>query len=154
MFKNILFAKLTIWWLCKENSLNLGNSKFFPALLFHRKVLTMAPITAETFRLVACEMLFMDPNSSAREQAREFTEFFGTSYDVCEDVWRRINPTENVHPNAKPKHLLWALLFLFNYCTEKINCKLVGIRDPKTYRYWTWMFVDAIADLEGELVSW
>ena len=60
----------------------LAISKF----LWLRKVSTMAPVTAETFRLAACEMLFMDPNSSTREQAREFTEFFGTNYDVCEDV--------------------------------------------------------------------
>ena len=80
----------------------LAISKF----LWLRKVSTMAPVTAETFRLAACEMLFMDPNSSPREQAREFTEFFGTNYDVCEDVWRRIDPTNNVHPNSQPKHLL------------------------------------------------
>ena len=50
-------------------------------------------------------------------------------------------------------HLLWALMFLKMYAKEATTSRLAGGVDEKTYRKWVWLFVSAIADLEGDVVS-
>ena len=106
----------------------------------------MAAITAEDFRILACQMLNVNPNRVPREVVKAITGFFGTSVEVMADIWNRIDPIQNVHTDSEPKHLLWALLFLYHYNTEKVNCKIVGIGDPKTFRNWCWRFVAACVD--------
>jgi hypothetical protein len=40
--------------------------------------------------------------------------------------------------SARPRHLLWALVFLKVYASEDVHCCLVGYVDAKTYRKWAW----------------
>lgn len=87
---------------------------------------TMAQPTANDFRVLACEMLNINPNRVAREVEKAITAFFGTGVDIMEDIWNRIDPIANVHKDSKPKHLLWAMLFLYHYHTEQVNCRIVG----------------------------
>ncbi len=49
--------------------------------------------------------------------------------------------------DARPKHLLWALLFLKVYATESINSLICGA-DEKTCRKWSWTFVRLQSQLE------
>ena len=51
------------------------------------------------------------------------------------------------------KHLLWALFFLKVYETEENSANAVGKVDEKTYREWSWRFVEAISYLECDVVS-
>ena len=39
------------------------------------------------------------------------------------------------------------------YGKERNLCSLAGGVDKKTFRKWAWLFVDAIASLESEVVS-
>lgn len=78
----------------------------------------------------------------------------GTSYNICSEMWNLINPLETEDlQGSHTKHLFWALLFLKCYCTEPILTRVVGGVDAKTYRKWTWLFVDAIAKLKPGVVS-
>ena len=62
------------------------------------------------------------------------------------------------HSSAKPIHLLWALMFLKIYSTERVSRTIVGSsRNPtmeKTMRKWVRLFVRAISFLESEVVSY
>ena len=53
---------------------------------------------------------------------------------------------------ARPEHLLWALLFLKLYELEPVNASLARC-DEKTFRKWSWLFVEAIGDLDYIYVS-
>jgi hypothetical protein len=45
----------------------------------------------------------------------------GTTYDAASEAWNLINPSETAAlQGAKPKHLLWTLLFLNCCCTMPI----------------------------------
>jgi hypothetical protein len=43
--------------------------------------------------------------------------------------------------------------FLKTYTTETLLCQMSGIKDRKTFRKWSWKFVDVIAMLEPIIVS-
>jgi hypothetical protein len=90
---------------------------------------------------------------SASTEKREFRSSFGVTFEVCSDVWRRLDPKRGISKFAKPKHLLWAFVFLAVNGSEPVNCRLVGTRDQKSFRYWSWLFVEKIRNLESDVVS-
>jgi len=66
--------------------------------------------------------------------------------------------TESLLPDGcSPKHLLWALHFMKVYPKQAQGCAIVGASagavDPKTHHNWVWAFMDAIAELQDEVVS-
>jgi hypothetical protein len=86
---------------------------------------------------------------------KEICQFFlGTSYEICAELWNLIDPVLAMSKDAEPKHLLWTICFLKNYCTKKINTRIVGGVDEKTFRKWVWIFVPVIAKLTPEVVSY
>ena len=62
---------------------------------------------------------------------------------MCSIIWDTIEPEQNIPGNPLPKHLLWALMFMNLYLTETIITALAKA-DPKTFRKWTWLFIEAI----------
>ena len=44
-------------------------------------------------------------------------------------------------------------MFLKVYAKEGTMCALAGGIDPKTFRYWAWKFITAIANIEPAVVS-
>ena len=85
---------------------------------------------------------------------RRFREFFGCSAIVVILVWRRLSRTLQIPFGGEPKHLFWALLFMKVYPKEGILCKLINIKDPKKFRDRVKDFIEAIADLESDVVSY
>lgn len=84
---------------------------------------------------------------------RRFRAFFGASPAVCTDIWNLLKPRETMPRGSQPEHLLWALVFLKVYASEKVLSRLVGCPDEKTFRKWIHIFVDGISWLELSLVS-
>jgi hypothetical protein len=85
---------------------------------------------------------------------RQFKALFGTTAQVCVTLWELMSPETSMPKNARPKHLLWALLLLKVYGTETVLSSLVGGTTEKTYRKWAWCFIEGIAKLESSVVSW
>jgi hypothetical protein len=54
---------------------------------------------------------------------------------------------------AEPKHLLWSLVFIKVYSTEEVHCSIVGWPDPKTFRKWSWYFLEKTACLAPEIIN-
>jgi hypothetical protein len=60
-------------------------------------------------------------------------------------------------PNGvKPANLLWALMFLKLHCAESVLATLAGAGqksvDEKTFRKWTWLFVEEINHLKYRVI--
>ena len=87
---------------------------------------------------------------------RRFRQYFGTTPEICAEIWERLDPfktIEKVFHGVQIKHLLWALMFMKLYSTESVHASLAGGVDEKTFRKWTWIFVEAISLLEFDVVS-
>jgi hypothetical protein len=87
-----------------------------------------------------------------RSEEREFRSLFGVSAFVASKIWRRCGTIGSLPPGAKPKHLLWVLLFLKVYATESVHRSIVHT-SRKTWRKWVWLMVPVVADLAPHLVS-
>ena len=88
---------------------------------------------------------------------RRFRTFFGTSPQICELIWTNLDPFEQIapdYPGVQVVHLLWALMFMKIYAEESVHCGLVGGVDEKTFRKWTWLFVEYISYEEDRVVSY
>ena len=95
-----------------------------------------------------------DGGRSAAVFDARFITFFGIVSSVVADVWNRlIEKGDPELESAEPFHLLWALLFLKQYPTETVFCKLVGVRDEGTVRHWSQLFVRHIGYLVLDVVG-
>ena len=84
---------------------------------------------------------------------RRFRSHFGTTTSICVTIWEKTDPYNAIeYGRVEFKHLLWALMFMKIYTSENILASLAGC-DEKTFRKWVWLFIDAIANLEYEVVS-
>ena len=81
---------------------------------------------------------------------RDYRSFFGCSPVVCGVIWVRCNGFSST---TQPKHLLWALLFLKCYTTEKKLSTLVGISCRQHYREKVWPIIVKISSLRKSVVS-
>jgi len=75
---------------------------------------------------------------------RKFRAFFGTTPQICANVWDRLLTRRP--EKSTPDHLLWALLLLKQYHIESVNAALVGVSE-KSFRKWSLKFVRLLADL-------
>jgi hypothetical protein len=86
---------------------------------------------------------------------RRFQTVFGLPPHVVASAWSMIvvnGSLNHLGPRSfKPFHFLWALLWLKGYATEADNAARVGCCE-KTFRKWSWFYVECLANLDGELV--
>jgi hypothetical protein len=73
----------------------------------------------------------------------KFRAFYGVSPVVCETLWNLIKKKPQ---GSQPMHLLWCLHFLKCYKTERVNAGTMKV-DEKTFRLWTWRFIDLISSI-------
>jgi hypothetical protein len=105
------------------------------------------------FEQVGLDMLGMINRVRAATKRERFRAVFGKSPKVCSVLWKMCDPSANMPYGARLVHLLWALLFMKLYCAESVNSMIVGGVDEKTFRKWSWLFLEAIVDLECSVVS-
>ena len=76
----------------------------------------------------------------------------GVSFEVCANVWKRITLNGTMPPKAQPEHLLWALMKLNLYDTDKRQAVVIQ-HDKETVRLWVWKMLEAIVSLKDLVVS-
>lgn len=93
-------------------------------------------------------------HSSMKVKRRIFLDYFGTRPEIASSIWARIELKRSLPKNAMPHHLLWALLFMKVYGTERVMCDMVSTPavDPYTFRNWTNFFIKELAKLANEEV--
>jgi hypothetical protein len=84
------------------------------------------------------------------EQA--FRSLFGIGPAVCGHLWDHFSYWKWLPPKMRPKHLLWALLFLKVYSTEAVLSSIAKT-SRKTLRKWVWLLLPLIADMRPFVVS-
>jgi len=75
---------------------------------------------------------------------RDEKSLFGVSSLVAYAVWESIYIS--LPNSSQPEHLLWALIFLKTYSSERTH-SLIAQCDPKTFRKRSWEFVMYISNL-------
>ena len=93
---------------------------------------------------------------SERCTLRRFRSHFGTSPEICAEVWNALqgNPRiQNQIDSAYPKHLLLGLMLLKTYAVEEVLAGKVGV-DEKTFRKQAWRLIYAIASLHRDVICW
>jgi hypothetical protein len=85
---------------------------------------------------------------------RRFVSFFGIEPSLVSVVWTLVILSGRLASlqRIEPVHFLWALLFLQCYDTNERNAAMCGC-DEKTFRKWSWFYLEAIADLDQDVVS-
>jgi DDE superfamily endonuclease len=119
-------------------------------------MMTARVLSADGMSNAAREALGMPLNKVfvADKENKVFRGFFGAPVEVVADIWNRILPLihDEYKASAKPKHLLWALVFIKIYSTEEVHCRIVGWPDPKTFRKWSWYFLQKIANMKDDVI--
>lgn len=79
------------------------------------------------------EYLYMRKGISCTAQTsiRQFRNTFGVTSFMCSVIWYKLEKL--IPQEGRPKHLLFALLFLCCYATEHVNAMATGA-DEKTFR--------------------
>ena len=96
--------------------------------------------------------LFSEAAQSDRSHATQnqhFKALCGVHPTVCVFVWGELKWSILVKDACKPKHLLWALIFLKTYTTESSLAVAIGV-DEKTLIF---IIIYAISDLEDDWVG-
>jgi hypothetical protein len=109
-------------------------------------------VEPEIFLRLGNEMMGRHHKAAANTESRRFHATFGTSPFICALLWAMLEPCKVMPICVHPKHLLWALMFLKLYVSEHVNCAMAGGVDEKTYRKWTWLFINGIASLAESTV--
>ena len=113
-------------------------------------------ITPEHFERIA-RNLTVSKNAyknvlSEKQTEREWRSLFGTTSVVAAEIWNRIDIPAPYNARAEPKHLLYALVLLHKYPTDKAAAKIVNCH-CNTFRKWAWIFIEAIFNLHQNVVS-
>jgi len=103
------------------------------------------------FFLLGMEILKRDIVPCNQTNLRLFKQSFGVSPIVMMQCWVLL-VEHGRNTRMKPKHLLWACLFLKTYGKEGTHCALVQC-DPKTFRRWVWAVIRSISFVESLVVS-
>jgi hypothetical protein len=111
--------------------------------------------TPEDFEKLGGEIMARNTDGgSAAVFEAQFVTFFGVICMVVANVWNRlVDKGDPELESAEPFHLLWGLLFLKQYPSETLFCKLVGVRDEGTVRHWSQLFVRHISYLVSDVVG-
>jgi hypothetical protein len=114
----------------------------------------MTKVTEGKMQEIAIDVLSL-PSWNAAEEDRIFRGFFGASIGVITTLWNLVEPLiDGAHMRgAQPKHLLWALVLVKVYSTEDVHRRIVGWPDSKTYRKWSWYFLDLAASLRDDVIE-
>ena len=95
---------------------------------------------------------------TAAMEDRRFRSNFGVGIAIVMKVWLMLWEDGLRPKKSKPKHLLWTLYFLNVFPREAPGCSTVGgskgAIDPKTLQKWVWLFIERIAELADEVVSY
>ena len=83
---------------------------------------------------------------------RRFISLFGVTLQICYLLWCMLDVANEGPEGACVCHLLWTLMFLKTYNTNDnlaADCKV----DPKTFRKWKWLLLEALVCLHEQVVS-
>ena len=120
---------------------------------------TARSLSADEFEELGRYVAKYGHTNSEKVRLRRFKAEFGVAPDVVVDAWdllleskflqSLLNGTSRQPKN--PEHLLWALMLLKQYSLTTVLAKTVKV-DEKTFRKWSWIYLQALAELDRVVV--
>jgi hypothetical protein len=89
----------------------------------------------------------------AQQQDALFRESFGCGPLVALNAWSMLEKQGQMPPGGTTEHLLWTLQLMKVYGKTHTLCRLCGGVDAKILRKSVWEFIEALGDLEADVVS-
>ena len=130
------------YYLCLAQSTMIASRYILTAILLASLLCHGICASESDFLLAAREMGFVE--------TRNFLSSFGCTVAVITTLWNLIDPSNIC--SARPKHLLWALLFLKTYAKEATLCAIAKT-NRTTFKTWAWLMLRHIAALRFHIVS-
>ena len=96
-------------------------------------------MTSQDFINISSHLMSYNRHHTA--SSRDFHSLFGTSPEVCSEIWNMV-----AEDNDKPFNLRIALYFLKNYPTETILCSFFHLSE-KTMRKILWEWVERLSNM-------
>ena len=104
------------------------------------------------FRMELVKILNLNEKLCKNTLKEKFRCHIGCSFEVCADAWNRMVERDSLPSGAKPKHLLWTLMFLMLYDTQRRSSVVLN-SDKKTIRKWNGIMLRALFDIKDTVVS-
>ena len=104
------------------------------------------------FRRELVKILNLNTKLCENTLKEKFRSHIGCSFEVCADAWNRMVERESLPSGAQLKHLLWTLMFLMLYDTQR-RSSVVLDSDEKTIRKWNGIMLRALFDIKDTVVS-
>ena len=104
------------------------------------------------FRRELVRILTMNENLSENTLKELFRSHIGCSFEVCADAWNRMVARDSLPGDAKPKHLIWTLMYLKLYDTQR-RSSVVLRSDADTIRKWRNIILRALFGIKDTVVS-
>jgi hypothetical protein len=112
----------------------------------------LVTIPPDTFAYHGRRMMNRHYALAERTEMRRFRALFGCSPLVCSRAWSKLKRFKLLPKGGAPSNLLWALLMMKLYDSEVVHSAIAGV-DPKTFRKWSWEFIEALSNLDAKVVS-
>ena len=94
-----------------------------------------------------------DVKRVASSKEKDFQAHFGCMPLVCATLCNHLQVTDLLPEGGAQDHLLWTMMILKVYGEQRQMCTLAGGVNHDTFCKWTWLFLDAIVQLEPLVVS-
>lgn len=105
----------------------------------------MPIMTTESFELLAPSVF----GKERRLSDDRYRCLFGCSPLLCSKLWLLLESDDAAMQfGVKPKHLLWALLFLKLYLPFRASAPMVGCSE-KTFQKWVWAVIETLSHANG-----
>jgi hypothetical protein len=127
-----------------------GSNTNFATLARNFSMMVCLPV--DVFCVAAIRIIAISVDVENKTHLRLWKEHFGVSPVVVCIVWNRMSFWRCLPAKCEPKHLLWTLLFLKVYATERILATQCGC-NPETYRQWVKLVLEGLNRLEPFVVS-
>ena len=113
----------------------------------------MPIVVTENEFLAHGELIHSEGKSISISLSEErFKAFFKVSPKLASKIWYLLHKHTRMPLLTKPRHLLWALFFMNDYGSERIQSRVLGC-DPKTFRKYVWPMIGYIYTLRRTIVS-
>ena len=86
-----------------------------------------------------------------QSQKKDWATFYGIAPEVASNVWNKLVARGRIPNAGKPKHLLFAYIFLKVYSGDKPMSKIVGCHF-NTFSKWAWIFIRLVHGLHQEVI--
>ena len=118
----------------------------------------MTVLTSDDMEALGRKAARIRYSNSEKVRERRFKAEFGVPTYIATVAWEMLEDSSFLQENnpgqkpPNPEYMLWALMFLKKYSRVESLANTVRV-DEKTFRKWSELYLEALAELDSDLVS-